>query len=306
MLGASLQPDIIRAAKGDCLSTARENGIKLLQKSIEAENRRDYVGMFSVFTPVVTVMFNGQPFGSGTRSEAAKNEAAWEQILADLHRELQWVDATDDRVVAQYRLRARHVGEFFGFAPTGNWIDVHGALVCEHDGEHISVQHVFADQGEMNRQLSGRSREPGDASAAPIDISVSESERSRYEAIGERLARQVYEGEAAKELDRWVGAYADPFLDYGYGHARSMSGEFMRSATKAVWKATPSVRREVEEVINTGNRTTLRWHLTADGPDGNPISQHGCTVFEHDGELITRSWAYYPDIVKVFPAIGDM
>ena len=43
--------------------------------------------------------------------------------------------------------------------------------------------------------------------------------------------------------------------------------------------------------------------MTADQLDGKPVSQHGCTVVEHDGERITGMWTYYPDVAQVFPAV---
>jgi hypothetical protein len=69
------------------------------------------------------------------------------------------------------------------------------------------------------------------------------------------------------------------------------------------WANNPTTHRAVEEVINLGNRSTLRWDLTGEDHEGKALSQHRCSVVEHDGERITKFWAYYPDLAQLVRAI---
>ncbi|MBI5948544.1 MAG: nuclear transport factor 2 family protein [Chloroflexi bacterium] len=286
------------------MTTARENGIRLVQESVAGENAQDYDRMYAVFAPRLTFFLNGDVLASGSaavfrEAEKKTTPATW----GDAQRETQWIDATDDRVVYQYRLVFQHNGEVFGFPASGNRIEVHGMAIGAHDGEAIHALRFFTDQGEMNRQLSGQVRTPGRDGAAATGPAIAETERARMSAIGERLIRTVYETEAAKDVARHISCYADPLLDHQYGRAMVTPLDRLSTALERFYAANPTLRREVEEVINTGNRSTLRWHLTAEREDGEPISQHGCSVIEHDGEKITKFWAYYPDLVAVFPAI---
>lgn len=282
----------------------REAGIRLVRECVAGENAQDYDRMYSVFTPELTFYLNGSVLASGKREVfAGGEEATTPSTFGNAHRRIQWIDATDDRVVCQYCLNFTHVGTVFGFPATGNQIEVHGVLIAEHDGSAISAEHFFTDQGEMNRQLSGQVRTPGTAPAAPNGPPIPEAERARYEAVGERLARKLYECELARDVEGYVACYSDPVVSHLFGRQLRVPRAAFGPATIGYWGDNPGISREIEEAINLGNRTLLRWHLTADAKDGHPVSQHGAIVFEHDGERITSDWAYYPDLAQIVPTI---
>jgi predicted ester cyclase len=249
-----------------------------------------------------------QGYMNGVLSSSSREDdhlalAAMFQVFAGYHVEVQWVDASSDRLAYQWVLRGRHVGEWAGFPGTGNPIEFHGCTIDEHDGSALKVRRTHFDQGEMVRQLSGKVRAPGTASAAPSGPPIPEGERARYEAVGERLIRTVYEAENARDIEKQLACYANPLLDHFAGRVNAMPLSRARRILPAWWESVPGLHREIEEVLAMGNRAVLRWHMTADELDGKPVDQHGCSVIEHDGEHITRMWTYYPDVAQVFPAV---
>ncbi len=155
----------------------------------------------------------------------------------------------------------------------------------------------------MNRQLSGQVRTPGTASAAPTGRAIPEGERARFEAVGERLIRTVYVAENEWDIELELSCFADPYADHFAGRASLLPVSVLRPALRSFHAENPTMHRDIEEVVNMGNRSALRWHLTAEGSGSERISQHGCSVVEHDGERIGKFWAYYPDLAQVFPAI---
>lgn len=282
----------------------REGGIRLVQESIAGENAQDYDRMYSVYGPEMWFTLNGTTLYDGPTPvlrDLEKNSTP--QMWGNPDRTLEWIDATDDRVVFQYRLRFDHIGEFMGFPATGHRVEFHGMAIGEHDGQEILGLRFFADQGEMNRQLSGTVRTAGTASAAPSGPLLADSERERHEAIGERLIRTVYEAENDRDIEGQLACYADPLLDHFAGRVTAFSPSIARAVLPTWWASVPGLHREIEEVLAFGNRALLRWHMTADAIDGKPVDQHGCSVVEHNGERITKFWAYYPDLAQVFPAI---
>ena len=286
------------------MTTKSENGIRLVQECVAGENAQDYDRMYSVFGETATYYLNGEILGSAPTADFRDLEKKTTPgIYGNSHREIQWIDGNDTRVVYQYTIQFNHNGEVFGFPPTGARVEFHGVSIAEHDDNEIKLIRLFADQGEMNRQLSGRVRTPGTASAAPTGPPILESERARYEAIGERLFRTIYEAANRRDFEAELACYADPLLDHYAGRAIPMTLSRGRTALPAFYASNPKLQRDVEEVINLGNRSVLRWHLTSEDADGSPISQHGCTVVEHDGEKIGRAWAYYPNLGQLMPAV---
>lgn len=282
----------------------REAGIQLVEACVAGENAQDYDRMYSVFAPKLTFHLNGAVLASGDRDVFKEGEKkTTPSTFGNARREVQWIDATNDRVVYQYRLVFDHIGEVFGVPASGGRIEVYGVALGEHDGTAISALHFFTDQGEMNRELHGKLRTPGTASAAPSGRPIPEGERARYEAVGERLIRTVYEAENERDVEKQLACYADPLLDHFAGRATPTPIARGRAMLPGWWENVPGLHREIEEVLAFGNRAVLRWHMTAGDIDGKSVSQHGCSVIEHDGERITKFWAYYPDLAQVFPAI---
>lgn len=289
------------------MTTRREKGIQLVYECVAGENAQDYDRMYSVFAPELTYYLNGNLAAKGNPSRFAEAEKrTTPEIYGRTFREIQWIDGNDSRVVMQYRTEFDHNGTIFGFPALGNRIEVHGVAIYEHDGERVHTTRVFADQGEMNRQLSGKLRTPGTVSAAPEGLPIPEAERAQYEEIGERLARKVYQCEASRDLDGWVNCYSNPIVTHGLGRRFEMGHDAFRRGTLQWWRDNPGVRREIEEIIGLGNRTVVRWHLVAEPKNGAPVSQHGAIVFENDGERIVGSWPYYADIAQLMPTVPEL
>jgi len=286
------------------MTTKRENGIRLMKECVAGENAQDYDRMYSVFGETATYYLNGNVLGTAPTADFRDLEKqTTPKIYGNSHREIQWIDGSDDRVVYQYRIQFNHSGEVFGFPPTGRRVDFHGVSIAEHDGNEIRLIRLFVDQGEMNRQLSGKLRAPGTASAAPGGPPIPENERAQYEAAGERLIRTVYEAENERDIEKQLACYADPLLDHFAGRASATPQRVARKILPTWWESLPGLHRDIEEVISLGNRAVLRWHMTAHPVGREAVSQHGCSVIEHDGHRITKFWAYYPDLAQVFPAI---
>jgi predicted ester cyclase len=266
----------------------------------DAENARDVDAYIRDLSPNYTGRVNGAPFSNSVAEEAAAVKSTAESI-PDYRREWQWLDGTDDRIIGQYRLTATHNHEFFGAPPTGNRLEIHGVVIARHDGEKLLALDLFADMGEVTRQLAGQQRAPGTVSAGPARM-VPEADRARLEAAGERLMRKVYESRSAGDLDGELSCYANPMLDHYFGKATAVDPVQARPLFAAIYAAYPGIRQPILELISIGARTIATWHLT-DERAGKQVSQHGCTVIEHDGERITRVWTYYPDVLEVFPQI---
>ncbi|MBK9546814.1 MAG: ester cyclase [Dehalococcoidia bacterium] len=150
------------------MTTKSENGIRLVQECVAGENAQDYDRMYSVFGETATYYLNGEILGSAPTADFRDLEKQTTPgIYGNSHREIQWIDGNDTRVVYQYKIQFNHNGEVFGFPPTGRRVEFHGVSIAEHDGNEIRLIRLFADQGEMNRQLSGKLRTPGTVSAAP-------------------------------------------------------------------------------------------------------------------------------------------
>jgi predicted ester cyclase len=274
----------------------------MFAEMIAAENRHDVDGSRAAWAHDMQGYMNGV-LSSSSREDDHLALAAMFQVFAGYHVEVQWVDASSDRLAYQWVLRGRHVGEWAGFPGTGNPIEFHGCTIDEHDGSALKVRRTHFDQGEMVRQLSGKVRAPGTASAAPSQPPIPEGERARYEAAGQRLIRTVYEAENERDIEKQLACYADPLLDHFVGRVNALPLSRARRILPPWWESVPGLLREIEEVLAFGNRAVLRWHMTADEIDGKPVDQHGCSVIEHDGERITKFWAYYPDLAQVFPAV---
>lgn len=284
------------------MTAARENAIRMFAEMIAAENRHDVDGSRAAWAHDMQGYMNGV-LSSSSREDDHLALAAMFQVFAGYHVEVQWVDASSDRLAYQWVLRGRHVGEWAGFPGTGNPIEFHGCTIDEHDGSALKVRRTHFDQGEMVRQLSGKVRAPGTDSAAPSGPPIPEGERARYEAAGERLIRTVYEAENERDIEKQLACYADPLMDHFVGRVNALPLSRARRILPPWWESVPGLLREIEEVLAFGNRAVLRWHMTADEIDGKPVDQHGCSVIEHDGERITKFWAYYPDLAQVFPAV---
>ena len=71
----------------------------------------------------------------------------------DLHWTLDELIAEGDRVVNRWTLRGTHRGEYAGIAPSGRAVNWPGVTIFQLVDGTIAGRAVFADLGELRRQL---------------------------------------------------------------------------------------------------------------------------------------------------------
>jgi predicted ester cyclase len=99
-------------------------------------------------------------FAAG-QAEAAKQEAAnFRQGFPDVVSTIEDLIAEGDKVVARWRSRATHQGDYMGIAPTGNRIEFTGISVYRIEEGKIAQSWNIEDQLGLLRQI-GAFAEPG-------------------------------------------------------------------------------------------------------------------------------------------------
>ena len=95
------------------------------------------------------------------QAEAAKQEAAdFRQGFPDVVSTIEDLIAEGDKVVAHWRSRATHQGEYMGIAPTGKEVEFTGISVYRIEAGKIAQSWNIEDQLGLMRQI-GAIREPG-------------------------------------------------------------------------------------------------------------------------------------------------
>jgi predicted ester cyclase len=99
-------------------------------------------------------------------AEATKQEAAdFRQSFPDVISTIEFLIAEGDKVVARWRSRASHQGDYMGISPTGNRVEFTGISVYRIErGKFVESWNVSDDLGLM-RQL-GAVPEPGSSEDA--------------------------------------------------------------------------------------------------------------------------------------------
>jgi predicted ester cyclase len=104
-------------------------------------------------------------FAAG-QAEAAKQEAAdFRRGFPDVISTIEDLIAEEDKVVALWRSRATHQGDYMGIAPTGNEVEFTGISVYRIEGGKIAQTWNIEDQLGLMRQL-GAIAEPGQSEEA--------------------------------------------------------------------------------------------------------------------------------------------
>ncbi len=100
------------------------------------------------------------------QAEAAKQEAAdFRRGFPDVVSTIEDLIAEGDKVVARWRSRATHQGEYMGIPPTGKEVDFRGISIYRIEGGKIAQSWSVVDQLGLMRQL-GAIPEPGQAQGA--------------------------------------------------------------------------------------------------------------------------------------------
>ena len=93
--------------------------------------------------------------------EAAKQQAAdFRRGFPDVTSTIEDLIAEGDKVVARWRSRATHQGEYMGIPPTGNEVEFTGISFYRIEGGKIAQSWNIEDQLGLMRQI-GAIREPG-------------------------------------------------------------------------------------------------------------------------------------------------
>jgi predicted ester cyclase len=104
-------------------------------------------------------------FAAG-EAEAAKQEAAnFRRGFPDVISTIEDLIAEGDKVVARWRSRATHQGDYMGIAPTGNEVEFTGISFYRIEGGKIAQSWNSEDQLGLMRQI-GAIREPGQSEEA--------------------------------------------------------------------------------------------------------------------------------------------
>ena len=95
------------------------------------------------------------------QAEAARQEAAdFRQGFPDVVSTIEDLIAEGDKVVARWRSRATHLGEYVGVPPTGKEVEFTGISVYRIEGNRIAESWTVEDELGLMRQI-GAVPEPG-------------------------------------------------------------------------------------------------------------------------------------------------
>jgi len=88
------------------------------------------------------------------QAEAARQEAAdYRRGFPDVANTIEDLIAEGDKVVARWRSRATHQGEYMGIPPTGNVVEVTGITLYRIQGGKIAESWNFEDKFGLLRQI---------------------------------------------------------------------------------------------------------------------------------------------------------
>jgi predicted ester cyclase len=107
-----------------------------------------------------------QELFAADQAEAAKQEAAdFRRAFPDVVSTIEDLIAEGDKLVARWRSRATHQGEYMGIAPTGNEVEFTGISVYRIEEGKIAQSWNIEDQLGLMRQI-GVVPEPGQSEEA--------------------------------------------------------------------------------------------------------------------------------------------
>jgi predicted ester cyclase len=102
------------------------------------------------------------------QAEAAKQEAAdFRQGFPDVVSTIEDLIAEGDKVVARWRSRATHQGNYMGIAPTGNEVKFTGISFYRIEGDKIAESWTIEDQFGLMQQIGAIPGPGGSEEASP-------------------------------------------------------------------------------------------------------------------------------------------
>ncbi len=99
----------------------------LLKTHYDVENGHDMNGIMATFSPDAKMLFNRTPFTDPQSIRAAHSLIGFsgtDGAFEDIHNHIDGEHFTDDEIIVEGRLCAKHVGEFEGIEATGRNVEL--------------------------------------------------------------------------------------------------------------------------------------------------------------------------------------
>lgn len=138
---------------------AESTAVDAVRSAVAALNDGDIDGYLRYFDPSCPRWVPGiaQPL---TLADIADNFRLLQAAFEGLHLDEDLLFGDEGFACARWRLRGLHVGDYMGFAPKGQSIDVETCEIYEVSDGLVVASWVYGDLGQLFRQIGA---EPGDA-----------------------------------------------------------------------------------------------------------------------------------------------
>jgi hypothetical protein len=95
----------------------------------------------------------------------------------------------------------------------------------------------------------------------------------------------------AHDLDTTYGLLHEDYRQYNGGRLAFQSRDEARAADQPMYDAMPDYRREVDDLVVSGQSAAMRWRFFGTGSDG-PVEMSGVTFFKVEEGQIVECWLY--------------
>lgn len=228
-----------------------------------------------------------------------------------------------DLVVVRTTISGTHLGDFFGVAPTGTWIEIPAIDLWQvADGKLVGVWHL-EDILDMMEQLGMIPAGEATAAAAdtaapslPATAGMSGTTDATDVAANVALARRFHDEIFARgNLDA-----ADAILAADVVWQRDVPPgvEGVRTFASRVRAAFPDLTLTADRVVATGDRVAILWTLSGThqgeflgaAASGNSISIQGIDIYRIANGRIAEIWTVGDDLgllfqLGAFPVLGS-
>jgi len=133
--------------------TERARRRALFRAHFAVENHHQLDGIMATFAPDAVMLYNRDRFADAAAIRGAHAYMGFSTSAGALEGLETIVDAehfTDDEVVIEGRVCAKHVGEFQGFAPTGRMVELPYVAFYRFDGDgKLTSERVIMNLGVL-------------------------------------------------------------------------------------------------------------------------------------------------------------
>lgn len=135
----------------------RERRRTLLREHLAAENDHDLDGIMRTFSDATEMLYNGDSFTDHESIRLAHRYFGWASVqgaFAETRVVTDQEHFTDDEIVIESRLLAKHVGEFRGIPATGRDVELRavGFYRFDRDGK-LTSERVVMNLGPLAGEL---------------------------------------------------------------------------------------------------------------------------------------------------------